>query len=143
MNKTRILLIDDEVSFTRLLKLNLEQKGEFEVRVENRSTNAVAVAKEFKPDLMLLDVIMPQLDGGQVAARFKADPALANIPIVFLTATVRKKEVDDHRGVIGGFPFIAKPVTLEAVLQTVDKYVPRKPAEGAAPAGTSTPAPGA
>jgi CheY-like chemotaxis protein len=126
MSKKRILLVDDEVSFTRLLKLNLEQTGEFEVRVENRSLSAVTAAREFKPDLVLLDVIMPQLTGGEVASRFKADPLLAETPIVFLTATVRKQEVDDHRGVIGGFPFIAKPVTVEAVTECIAKYLPAK-----------------
>ncbi len=122
----KILIVDDEVSFTRLLKLNLEQDGAFEVRVENRAMAAVSSAREFKPDLVLLDVIMPQLDGGQVASRFKADPLLTNIPIVFLTATVRKQEVDAHRGIIGGFPFIAKPVSVEAVLECIEKYLPKQ-----------------
>src|SRR5437867_3684796 len=79
----KILIVDDEVSFTRLLKLNLEQNGAFEVRVENRAMAAVASAREFKPDLVLLDVIMPQLDGGQVASRFKADPLLTTFPSSF------------------------------------------------------------
>ncbi len=123
MDKKKILIVDDEVSFTRLLKLNLEQSGLLEVKVENRPMSAVSTALEFQPDMILMDVIMPQLDGGQLAARFKADPYLNAVPIIFLTATVRKKEVDENNGVIGGFPFIAKPVTLEAVMECIERYL--------------------
>ena len=62
--KKRILLVDDEPSITRLLKLNLEQTGDYEVATENVSKAALATAEEFRPDLILLDVMMPDLDGG-------------------------------------------------------------------------------
>src|SRR6185503_21291437 len=71
--KKRVLIIDDEASFARMVKLNLEKSGEFEVRVENKPTYALAAAREFKPDLILLDVIMPAMDGGDVANQIKRD----------------------------------------------------------------------
>lgn len=68
MQPKRILMIDDEVAFTNLVKVNLERTGRYEVRVENRPLCALAAALEFKPDAILLDVVMPELDGGQILA---------------------------------------------------------------------------
>jgi CheY-like chemotaxis protein len=115
-SKKRILVVDDEVSFTRLLKLNLEQTGGYEVLVENLPTEAVAAARRFKPDLVLLDVMMPGMDGGTLAARLRESPSLESVPIVFLTAAVKKAEVITHQGQIGGFPFVAKPVEFDELL---------------------------
>ena len=121
MNKKRILIVDDEVSFTRLVKLNLEQAGDYEVRTESSGALAVSAAMAFKPDLILLDNIMPDLDGGDVIARLKSNASLKDIPVVFLTATVRKQEVDARGGVIGGFPFVAKPVTVSALVVCIEE----------------------
>src|SRR2546423_5120830 len=60
MSKRRILVVDDETSITRLLKLNLEQTGSYEVREENLGARVLEAAREFKPDLVLLDVMMPR-----------------------------------------------------------------------------------
>ncbi|MCH7570164.1 MAG: response regulator [Deltaproteobacteria bacterium] len=117
MGKKRILLIDDEPSFTNVLKLNLEETGAYEVRTENRGKQGLVTARQFKPDLILLDVIMPGMDGGDVASEIQTDENLKNIPIVFLTAVAKKKE----EGIIGGRPFIAKPVTVEEVIACIEK----------------------
>ena len=127
MEKKRILLIDDEVTFTELLKLNLEQTGAYEVRVENKGAAAVAVARAFKPDLILLDIVMPDLDGGRVAAQLQADPRLADTPIVFLTAVVTKGEAKKHQGVIVGFPLIAKPVSTDELIACIERYAGKSP----------------
>src|SRR4026207_408556 len=82
--KKRILIIDDEVSFARMVKINLEKTGMFEVRVENRAAAALPAAREFRPDLVLLDVIMPTMDGGDVAKQIKRDRTLRGTPIIFL-----------------------------------------------------------
>ena len=122
MSKQRILLVDDEKSFTNLLKLNLEETGAFEVRVENWAEDALAAAQAFKPDLIFLDIIMPRLPGGDVAAQIKADPALRHTPIVFLTAAVRKHQVEENDGIICDLPCLAKPVTVEAVIDAIRKH---------------------
>ena len=109
MNKKRILIIDDEPSLTRLVKWNLEATGKYKVREENLAEHALAAAREFKPELVLLDVMMPGKDGGDVASQLQAAPELKGVPIVFLTAAVKK----DEQGVHGGFPYLAKPVDLE------------------------------
>jgi CheY-like chemotaxis protein len=118
----RILVIDDETSFTRLLKINLEQTDRYIVRVENDPTLAVSTALSFRPDLVLLDVMMPKLDGGDVAALFSGHERLKEVPVVFLTATVRHKEVDDRHGEFGGQHFISKPVVMSELLQFLDDH---------------------
>ena len=122
MAKKRILLVDDEKSFTSLLKLNLEETGSYEVRVENWPEDALAAAKEFRPNLIFLDIIMPRLPGGNVAAAIKADPNLKETPIVFLTAAVRKHQVEENDGIICDFPCLAKPASLETVVEMIEKH---------------------
>jgi len=123
MDKKRILLVDDEPSFTRLIKLNLEQIGPYEVRVENDGKQAFKAAREFHPHLVLLDVIMPEIDGGEVAAQIRADPQLKDTPIVFLTAVVSRETVHAKGEMIGGNTFLAKPVTVLDVVATIEKHL--------------------
>jgi CheY-like chemotaxis protein len=122
MNKKRILLVDDEKSLTNLLKLNLEETGDYEVRVENWPEDALAAAREFKPDLVLLDLIMPRMPGGNVAALIDSDPQVKGTPIVFLTAAVRKQQVEENEGIICDHPCLAKPATVEEVVAMIEKH---------------------
>jgi CheY-like chemotaxis protein len=121
MGKKRILVVDDETSITRLLRLNLEQTGNYEVREENSGARVLKAARDFKPDLILLDVMMPDVDGGDVAAGLKQDPDLRKTPIVFLTAAVRKEELGASGGKIGGRTYIAKPIDLKGVIGVIEK----------------------
>jgi CheY-like chemotaxis protein len=125
MAKKRILLVDDEKSFTSLLKMNLEETGHYEVRVENWAEDAYPACKEFQPDLVLLDIIMPRLPGGNVAAQIKADPELKETPIVFFTAAVRKHQVEENEGIICDLPCIAKPASVDTVIEMIEKHVRR------------------
>src|SRR6266850_3746679 len=113
MTKRKILLVDDEPVFTRVMRAYLEDTGKFEVCMENDPTRVLSAARRFKPDLILLDVIMPDMDGGEVAYQLKADPGMSKVPIIFLTAVVSKEDVSRHGSVIGGNPFLAKPVDAE------------------------------
>ena len=124
MGKKRVLLVDDEVGLTRLLKLNLEQTGNYEVRMENLGAQGITAAQEFQPDLILCDVIMPDLEGTEVAAQIKANPVLTNVPFIFLTAVISREEVEAQGGMIGGHEFIAKPVTVEQVVECIEKHLP-------------------
>jgi CheY-like chemotaxis protein len=123
MAKKRILLVDDEKSLTSLLKLNLEETGNYEVRVENWPEDALGAARQFKPDLILLDIIMPRMPGGNVAAQIDADPELKGTPIVFLTAAVRKHQVEENEGIISERPCLAKPASMEEVVAIIEKHV--------------------
>lgn len=121
MSKRRILVIDDEEGFTKLIKLNLERTGKYEVRTENKGLLGLAAAREFKPDLIFLDIIMPDIDGGDVCYQLENDWETKGIPIVFLTAVAKKEEVRDGRGTIGGHSFIAKPVSARELIDCIEK----------------------
>ena len=116
----RILIVDDEAGFTRLLKLTLEGTKRYIVKEENDGSQALAVARQFRPDLILLDIIMPKMDGGDVARQMASDPILKDVKIIFLTAIVSQKETNSE---IGGFPFLAKPVSLDAITQCIREHL--------------------
>ena len=120
-DKKKILAVDDEVQMTKMLKRNLEASSKFEVRTENEGSKALAAAKEFRPDLILLDVMMPDIDGGEVAAEIRQDPDLKETPIIFLTAVVEKKDLEGTGGIIGGNPFLAKPIKTEELIAAIEE----------------------
>jgi CheY-like chemotaxis protein len=119
-HKPKILIVDDDGACTKLMKVLLSP--DYEVCEENNSVHALDTARSFQPDLILLDVAMPVLDGGDVAARMRSDPILQRVPIVFLTAMVTEKESQDGR-LIGGYPFISKPVRPEKLAENIEKYL--------------------
>jgi CheY-like chemotaxis protein len=123
MKKKKVLIIDDEVAFTNIVKLTLEGKGIYEVGVENDPLMAIATARKFWPDIIILDVVMPKLDGGEVHTQLMADPVLKRIPIIFLTAIVRQKEVDEHKGMIGGSFYLAKPVSADGLMDAIEDHI--------------------
>jgi CheY-like chemotaxis protein len=125
MDQKRILIIDDEATFTRMVRINLEQTKRYVVREENRAPQALTTAREFKPDLILLDVIMPGADGGEIASRFKADSTLKDVPVVFLTATISRREAAE--GVFtGGYLFLPKPVSLKNLVECMENVLAAK-----------------
>ena len=123
MIKKKILIIDDEEDFTKFIKLNLEQTGEYEVRTENKGELGVAAAREFKPNLIFLDVMMPGVDGGEVCYQLKNSRDTENIPVIFLTAAVKKEEVDGYTGIMGGNLFIAKPADIKQLISFIEKNI--------------------
>jgi CheY-like chemotaxis protein len=120
--KKKVLIIDDEAAFTNIVKLTLEGRKNYEVCVENDSRQAISTARKFWPDIIILDVVMPVLDGGEVYTQFMADPILKRIPIIFLTAIVRQKEVDERQGMIGGSFYIAKPVNADGLVSAIEEH---------------------
>ena len=130
MRKRRILIVDDEKSLTNLLKLNLEETGNYEVRTENWAEDAFPAAKEFNPDLVLLDIIMPRMPGGDVVAQFRRDPELKNTPIVFITAAIPPHIVEEMEGKVPtafeDLPCLAKPVTIEKVVEAIEKHARKR-----------------
>lgn len=122
--KKRILVVDDEPGITRMLKLNLEQTNVYEVMVENSANHAYLSAMSFHPDLIMLDILMPGKDGGQLASDFQESPKFKDTPILFLTAAATKKEVTSGKGLIGGLPFLAKPVDMTEVIASLKKLLP-------------------
>ncbi|MBI4605673.1 MAG: response regulator [Planctomycetes bacterium] len=112
--RPRILVVDDEVGFTRLLKLNLERAAGYEVWIENKASRAVAAALELQPDLLLLDLVMPELGGLEVVAALRAHEALRDVPVLFLTAVAAAGQA------AAGEPVIVKPVSLTELMARIE-----------------------
>lgn len=118
--KKKILVIDDEARITRMIQRNLEISGDYEVETENDSTQAVATALRFEPDLAIVDVMMPVMDGGEVMAAFSDNQRLHHIPVIFLTAIVTNEETGGAGKEIGGRLFLAKPVRTEDLIAAIE-----------------------
>ncbi len=121
--KKKILVVDDEASLTRMVKANLERTGKYEVRTENMGSKAIEAAREFKPDLMFLDVMMPDMSGDEVAAVLREDSELNDVKYVFLTAIVTKDETETMGSEIGGHQFLAKPVKTDELIATIERML--------------------
>jgi CheY-like chemotaxis protein len=119
MNKKKILVVDDEEAFTRGVKANL--KSIYDVRVENHGKNVCNAVKEFHPDLILLDVMMPDMDGCQVVQALKECPSCQNIPIVFITALVAKSRSAKNKTMVNDYPALAKPVSLTDLTACIEE----------------------
>lgn len=117
----KVLVVDDEPEITDIVETFLGEAG-YTVTVENHSRLAIAKAKEFKPDVVILDIMMPDIDGYAICQEIKQDPALASVPIIFLTG----KDRNDDMGrsfKAGGDMFIKKPFSCERLLEIVNLVV--------------------
>ena len=103
----RVLVVDDEEAFTRMVKRNLERDLKYMVKCVNRSVETLKTARAFKPDIIFLDVVMPEADGGDIALQIRNDSELKHIPIIFVSAMVSKRESDNGVFSSGGDLFIA------------------------------------
>ncbi|MDP3920560.1 MAG: response regulator [Candidatus Omnitrophota bacterium] len=127
--KRKILIVDDEEQFGLMVKKNLERAGNFDVRVETQGSKGLAAAREFSPDLILLDMLMPDLSGPEVARLLWKDPLLKEVPILFLTAVVRKGETETFTEIPGSKepfhakPCLAKPVRTAELISAIEKVI--------------------
>lgn len=122
--KTRVLIIDDEVDFSQLLQLNLETTGRYDVMTVNRATQAVSTAHAFRPDVILLDILMPDLDGGDVLARLESQKALRRIPVIFITALAPADDWEAGQKRKAGEPLtLSKPVHLARLEQAISEVL--------------------
>lgn len=119
VTKKTILIIDDEEDFCHFVKLNLEQTGNFEVLTANNGADGINMAQRYQPDLVLLDIIMPTMTGTQVAESLRNDKATKDIPIIFVTAIVKRGEVGARDYQFGGNYFVFKPVKLDELIQEI------------------------
>ena len=94
-------------------------KAAFEVREVNAPTAALRMARLFRPDLVLLDVEMPGMDGGEVARGFQAEEAFRQVPIIFMTSLVTEEETAKNPMTTNGLRVLAKPVTMAKLVQCV------------------------
>ena len=104
----RILYVEDEPDIQAVAKISLESVGGFELKVCSSGQEALEVAVSFAPDLLLLDVMMPDMDGPATLNALKGLPELIKTPVVFMTAKVQPSEVEELKK-LGALDVIAKP----------------------------------
>jgi DNA-binding response OmpR family regulator len=120
MNTKRILLIDDEAEFAEMIKMRLEA-NQYKVDVASDGTRGLDLAARIKPDLILLDVMMPGMDGFAVLRRLRKEPATQAIPVVMLTAKGEFKSITDAQ-IMGAADYLIKPCETEQLLKMILRY---------------------
>jgi CheY-like chemotaxis protein len=121
--KPRILIVDNNSRFARGARLFLDRTGKYVACSVIDPRRALESARSFKPDLVLVDLIMPQEDGPEVAAQLEADWALHGAPIVFLTSLITAEEAKDGRRVYG-HRILPKPASSSELIELVDQNLP-------------------
>ncbi|MGB0257175.1 MAG: response regulator [Coraliomargarita sp.] len=122
-NVNRILVVDDEPDVTELLKYKLEQEG-YQCEVLNDPLAFVAAVRDFQPNLMILDIMMPELNGLQLCRIARSDPAMRDVPIIFLTA--RGEAEDRVMGLeTGADDYVSKPFNTKELMLRVGKILER------------------
>jgi DNA-binding response OmpR family regulator len=122
----RLLLVDDDPIIVRLLEVNFRLEG-FTIQTAGRGDDALQLALSTTPDVVILDMMLPGLTGDEVCRRMREIPALASVPVVFLTA----RETDDVRAqgyALGMVDFISKPFDPVALVETVRRMLAERPA---------------
>ena len=122
--KTRILMVDDEPGFTLLVKMNLEKEGRYVVEVLNDPTLVMDRLSSDHPDLIILDMVMPGIDGGELSSRIRSNPETSEIPVIFLTALVAESE--ETRAQIaqhGDRVVVGKPVDLKMLVEAIESVL--------------------
>jgi two-component system alkaline phosphatase synthesis response regulator PhoP len=121
----RVLIIDDEEDFCKLVKKNIDKTGEFEAHIATNGEDGIRLAREMKPDLILLDIVMPGMDGTDIIALIRNDESIKDTPIVFLTAIVKEEEISPEASCTRGYSLLAKTVTVGELIACIKKNVRR------------------
>ena len=118
--KKSVLIIDDEEDFTHLLKLNLENTGRFKVFSASDGQSGVKLVQRKRPDVVLLDIMMPGMDGFEVLEKIKGSVKTYEIPVIMLTALDNEEYRSEARGFFAG-EYLVKPVELDKLISTIDR----------------------
>ena len=119
--KKKVLVVDDEVDFLKIVKLNLEETGSYEVLTLSSANDIVSQVHIFKPDVILLDILMPGFDGIETCEMLNKDSMGGRIPIIILSAL--DKDVDKLKAFKAGVPdYLVKPVKTEELISKIEKH---------------------
>jgi len=118
--RIRVLVVDDEDRFGAMIKINLERMGRYEVKVETRGRYCVETAQVFDPDVIVLDIIMPDMTGYEVARALRREKNLKAKPLIFLTA-LSEEEVSFHEGKVPDVIVLTKPIASQDLAACIDQ----------------------
>lgn len=126
MNTKKILVVDDEENELLLLDLILSKAGH-SVTTSDNGKEALFLAKSICPDLVIVDLSMPDMDGGQVAEELKLQPETRDVPVLFLTGLYTKEQEDERGHMIAGNMILAKPCESKKLLTIVNTLLSSRP----------------
>ncbi len=121
----KVLIIDDEEDLTFFVKANLELSGQYKVVIATRGKEGIKIARRYKPDIILLDIMMPQMSGFEVLEQLKKNPATLSIPVIMLTA----KGDDESKLKASGLyneEYIIKPVKIDYLKNRIEEVLSRR-----------------
>jgi CheY-like chemotaxis protein len=118
----KVLIVDDEKDTLWMLGKRLTTGG-YSVITATNGKDAIALAKSQHPDIIILDILMPEMDGGEVVAELKEHPSTRSIPVILLTAILSKAEEEKYGSVVGGNITLAKPLDAEKLLDQMKKLL--------------------
>jgi len=118
----KVLIVDDEEDVLLMLGKRLTASG-YSVITATNGKDAIALAKSQHPDIIVLDIIMPEMDGGEVMAELKEHPSTRSIPVILLTALFSKAEEEKYGSMAGGNITLAKPLDAEKLLEQMKKLL--------------------
>lgn len=121
MKNKKILIVDDDSVNLKMLR-NVFNSNEFQIIQASGGFEAVKIAQNDHPDLIILDIRMPDIDGGEVASILKNDPLTQNIPIIFLSSSINKEE-EQYSSTHKGVYLMAKPFDRDALLNRVKEHI--------------------
>jgi len=122
MNKKKILIVDDEEDMLLVLAKDLAARGYFIITAGN-GKDAMLLAKSERPDLVILDILMPEMGGQEVAAMLKQDPRTQDIPVMFLSCLYNKAEEAKRGHIVGGNVMFAKPYDPKELVSAVERLL--------------------
>ena len=123
-NNIKVLIIDDEVDFCYFVQKNLMRDGMFDVIIATNGQDGIKLAKNEEPDIILLDLFMPDMPGEDVADALKENTATAGIPILFVTALATNDDiVDSKENKIGNNYILPKPIRTKKLIETIMKIL--------------------
>lgn len=118
----KILIVDDDEDFLQMLDKRLTAKGYSVIKATN-GADAIGLALLQQPDIIILDALMPDMEGEKVAAKLKEYSQTKNIPVIYLTALFTKAEEEKHRSKTNGNIIFAKPLDAEKLLEQIKKLL--------------------
>jgi len=125
MTSKKILIIDDEEDLSFFVKANLELAGEYEVIVVTSGKAGIKAASQYKPDLILLDIMMPKIDGFEVLKKLKSSPTTFSIPVIMLTAKA-DEESRLRASKLYDEDYIIKPVQIDFLKTKIEEVLNRR-----------------
>ena len=114
--KRKVLIVDDDEELVELLKDAFERDGRFDVRTANNGFDAGMLVKEFRPDLVVLDVMLPDINGREVCVRVRSDKSLDEVRIICISGMIEADKVADLRAA-GANDFMQKPFSVDRLLE--------------------------